>query len=136
MACGKGSFGVAHGPLAPVSRCVVVARVRQACTRIGMRALAPGFGGTAARTGRASVILAAGERPSALPYASVRGAGVLSVTRAAVRGATDPARFERGQDYVDRVRSLRFAGSPLPCRVKGREPVVGKGRVLGTRLRR
>jgi hypothetical protein len=78
----------------------------------------------------------AGERPPALAYASVRGAGVLSVTRAAVRGATDPARFERGQDYVDRVRSLRFAGSPLPCRVKGREPVVGKGRVLGTRLRR
>lgn len=92
-------------------------------------ALLPGPGGRPSFS-------AAGERPSALPYASVRGAGVLSVTRAAVRGATDPARFERGQDYVDRVRSLRFAGSPLPCRVKGREPVVGKGRVLGTRLRR
>jgi hypothetical protein len=102
--------------LVPVLACVP-------CTRL--LALLPGPGARPA-----------GERPPALAYASVRGAGVLSVTRAAVRGATDPARFERGQDYMNRVRSLRFAGSPLPCRVKGREPVVGKGRVLGTRLRR
>jgi uncharacterized Zn finger protein len=34
----------------------------------------------------------------------------LSLTLAALRGAADPGRFERGREYVDHVRSMTVRG--------------------------
>jgi hypothetical protein len=76
---------------------------------------------------------------------------VLPVPRLDSRHWHTPERPSRGQMLFDldkcptfslvgtrrnREWHCRLSHLPLPYRGKGREPVMGKGRVLGTRLRR